>query len=337
MYIKAIMKGLYIALMTMLLIVSCGQKSGNRAAVGGDASSSTERTEVPAFNGDSALSLVRAQTDMGPRVPGSRAHARCRTWLASRLAASGADTVVVQHGRMADGRGRDVELYNIMGRYGLDKGTRLLLLAHYDTRPWADEDADVSNHDKPIDGANDGGSGVAVLLHIAEAIGRQSPGVGVDILFVDAEDSGITDEGDPSSDDSWCLGSQYFARNLPYAGRLPAGAVLLDMVGGRDAVFRREYFSANGAGQLLERVWKAAADAGHGVRFVNADGGAVNDDHIPLLRAGIPTIDIIETGHPQTGGFNPTWHTMQDNIDNIDAATLQAVGDVVMRFVYTYK
>lgn len=337
MYIKAFMKGLYIAAMTMLLIVSCGQKSGSSESVAEAGASGVAHAAVPTFSGDSALSLVRAQTEMGPRVPGSSAHARCRAWLAERLASSGADTVLVQHGRMGDGRGRDVDLYNIMGRYGLDKGTRLLLLAHYDTRPWADEDADASNHDKPIDGANDGASGVAVLLQIAEAVGRQAPGVGVDILFVDVEDSGLTDDGDPSSDDSWCLGSQYFARNLPYAGRLPAGAVLLDMVGGRDAVFRREYFSANGAARLLDRVWKVAADAGHGARFVNADGGAVNDDHIPLLRAGIPAIDIIETGHPQTGGFNPTWHTMQDNIDNIDSATLQAVGDVVMRFVYTYK
>lgn len=331
------MKGLYLIAVAMLAVVSCGRKGAGSEARAAEAAAETPQAVVPDFSGDSAMAFVRAQTDMGPRVPGSAAHARCRAWLVERLAAAGADTVFVQRGTIANGCGKDVGINNVMGRFGLDKGTRLLLLAHYDTRPWADEDPDPANRNTPIDGANDGASGVGVLLQLAQMIGRQAPGVGVDILFVDAEDSGITDESDPNTDNTWCLGSQYFVANLPYSGQLPRGAVLLDMVGGRDAVFHREFFSDSQARALTDRVWKAAAEAGQGARFTDNVAGAINDDHVHLLYAGIPAVDIIEIGHPQTGGFNPTWHTLQDNIDNIDPATLQAVGNVVARFVYTYK
>lgn len=218
---------------------------------------------------------------------------------------------------------------NVMGRFNLPSPTRILLLAHWDSRPWADEDPDPANHTKPIDGANDGASGVGILLELARLMGQQAPQVGVDILLVDAEDSGTS-----GNDDSWALGTQYWVEHMPFR---PTYAVLLDMVGGRGATFPRELFSDVNARVLNDRIWRIAGELGLGSVFINRQGGAVNDDHLPLLRAGIPAVDIIETNHPATGSFNPTWHTLQDNIDNIDAATIGHVGQVVTALIYREK
>jgi Zn-dependent M28 family amino/carboxypeptidase len=173
-------------------------------------------------------------------------------------------------------------------------------------------------------------------------VGSKAPSVGVDILMVDAEDSGISAPDGASQQEqadtelSWCLGTQYFAQNLPYNNsNAPYAAILLDMVGGKDAVFKYEYFSYQSAQSLCEAVWTAAENAGFGSRFDKSIGGAVTDDHLHLIAAGIPSIDIIEIGHPQTGSFNPTWHTTNDNIDNIDTATLKAVGQKVINFIYS--
>ena len=298
---------------------------------------------VPVFDADSAYGYVRMQTECGPRTPGSAAHGRVADRLARMLWAFGADTVIEQRATVRQVGGKDLPVRNIMGRFGADKDRRLLLLAHYDTRPWADEDADAANHTRPIDGANDGASGVAVLLELARAIGSQNPAVGVDILMVDTEDSGIdAPEGSDMAtqrmyESTWCLGSQHFARNLPYTqANRPQGAILLDMVGGRDAVFNQEYYSQQFAPALTRTIWDTARAAGYGDRFPTQLGGAVNDDHLPLNGAGIPTVDIIEIGHPATGSFNPTWHTMNDNIDNIDTATLKAVGQTVMTVIYNF-
>ena len=220
---------------------------------------------------------------------------------------------------------------NILGRFHLEsQGGRILLLAHWDSRPWADEDPNPENHSKPIDGANDGASGVGVLLEVARQIGMKAPAVGVDILFVDAEDSGT--EGD---DSSWARGTQYWVERMPVA--TPRYAVLLDMVGGRGAQFPRELFSDVNCRSVNDRVWNLARELGLEARFPDRQGGAVNDDHVPLLQAGIPAIDIVETEHPATGSFNPTWHTLEDNIENIDRQTLGDVGLVVTTLIYREK
>lgn len=315
------------------LMASCGGKGA--AAQGDDADSVS--VSVPAFSADSAYSGVAAQLALGPRVPGTAAHAQCVEMIVSRMRKAGADSVWVQHGVMADAANNPVKISNIIARFNATAPKRLLLMAHYDTRPWADEDADASNHDKPIPGANDGASGVGVLMEIGRLLGMQKPDVGVDLLFVDAEDMGVSDDDDPSSDLTWCLGTQFFVNNMPYSpADRPEAAVLLDMVGGRGARFPYEYFSYRGARQLAERIWNTADGCGEGERFEKRVAGAVNDDHVHTLGAGIPTVDIIEIGHAQTGSFNPTWHTMNDNMDNIDASTLGAVGKVVTAFIYNY-
>lgn len=285
---------------------------------------------VPAFSADSAYANVAAQVAFGPRIARSEAHERCAQWLADELRRHGADSLLLQQADL-EGFG---PMTNILGRFNPGAEKRVLLLAHWDSRPTADEDADPRNHTLPIDGANDGASGVGVLLEIARLIGREAPTVGVDILFVDAEDAG--EEG---RDDSWARGAQYFASNLPYGPGVPMPeyAVLLDMVGGRGALFPRELFSDYNCRGLTSRVWALAKSLGLGARFVDRTGGAVTDDHLPLMRAGIPAIDIIETDNPQTGSFNPTWHTRADNLDNIDRETLGDVGRLVTSLIYSEK
>lgn len=320
------------AVFLCLAAAGCSAR-GEKAAL---PDSDSAPTLYAAFNADSAYSYVAAQTAMGPRTPGSAAHAQCRRWMTAQLRSAGADSVWQQSGTMPSPTGKGtVQVNNIIGRFNTSAPQRVLLLAHYDTRPWADADPNPANHTRPIDGANDGASGVAVLLELARQFKIKNPAVGVDILMTDVEDSGSSDEG---ADNTWCLGSQYFANNLPYpAGRLPYAAVLLDMVGARGAVFGKEYFSLQAAPQYVNQIWDTASALGLGSRFPANVAGAVNDDHIPLIRAGIPTVDIIEIGHPATGSFNPSWHTMADNLDGIDTQTLHAVGTAVSGWIYSQK
>lgn len=315
------------AAVTALGIASCGCSKPVAKPVQAEA---VHAATVPAFEADSAYAMVERQVAFGPRIGRSAAHEACARWIAAELSRLGADTVLVQQADL-EGFG---PMTNLMGRFNTGASRRVLLLAHWDTRPWADEDADPANHTRPIDGANDGASGVGVLLELARLLGSTAPSVGVDLLFVDAEDSGTS-----GNEDSWALGTQYWVRHMPYGVTepMPDYAVLLDMVGGRGAVFPKEMFSQANCPGLTSRVWTLARTLGMESRFPDAVGGAVTDDHVPLLRSGIPAIDIIETNHPQTGSFNPTWHTMQDNLDNIDRQTLGDVGRLITTLIYSEK
>lgn len=289
------------------------------------------------FNADSAYAYIERQLEFGPRVPGTPGHKACAEWLEHKLRESGPDTLIVQRGDMRAYTGTRLPICNIMACYNRANPNRLLLLAHYDTRPWADNDPDPANHRKPLPGANDGGSGVGVLLEIARNMAEKKPSYGIDILFVDAEDygrsGGFTDEND-----SWCLGTQYFLENLPYPdGLLPRYAILLDMVGGRDARFAREYTSHIEAREFTDKVWKEAADLGLSERFPDRVTAGVVDDHTFLNRAGIPAVDIIECDNAITSSFPPYWHTMQDDMSNIDTNTLGDVGRTVLNIVYSPK
>lgn len=306
-----------------MVVASCGCSK----AVSKSAESHTEVAPIVAsFSADSAYAYVAKQVEFGPRIPQNQAHQKCAEWLASELERHGADTVMLQTADLPNFG----PMTNILGRFNSKAYGRVLLLAHWDTRPWADADPNVANHRKPIDGANDGASGVGILLEVARQIGLNSPQIGVDILFVDAEDSGT--EGD---DASWARGTQYWVQNMPIAS--PRYAVLLDMVGGKDARFAREYISEVYARSVNNRVWSLAHELNLSARFPERLGGAVNDDHVPLLQAGIPAIDIVENDHPQTGSFNPTWHTLADNLENIDRQTLGDVGLVVTTLIYREK
>ncbi len=311
-------------------LMGCGSNAGTASASASDSSADADAAEknvaVPSFFADSAYLYLKRQMDFGPRVPNSEAHRRCADWLVAELRRHGAE-VIEQKADLKAFDGTTLHARNIFGSFNPDMQNRLLLLAHYDTRPWADEDPDPANHKKPVPGANDGASGVAVLLEAARAFAAQNPGKGIDILFVDAEDYGT--KGD---EDSWALGAQYFANNPIKEGYRPAEAVLLDMVGGRNATFPAEYFSRQAAPVLDDRFRAAAARAGHAEIFPQRMGGAITDDHVQLINQGIPAIDIIEYIPEQ--GFNPTWHTVADDLPAISKETLGAVGESLMHFIY---
>lgn len=311
-------------LTSILALTACAGKKTEVAA-----SDDVAPEVVVNFDADSAYSYVERQVAFGPRVPNTEAHRRCGEWLASELRRRGAD-VTEQRADLTAFDGTVLKVVNILGRFNTESPDRLLLLAHWDCRPWADQDPNPDNRKKPVDGANDGASGVGVLLEIARQLSEKAPGKGVDILFVDAEDWGT--EG---SEDSWALGARYFMEHPPVEGYLPDEAILLDMVGGKDAVFCREYFSEQAAPRLAQSLWGIAASRGYGDLFLNKLGGAVTDDHVQLIEKGVPAVDIIEYHPEQESGFNPHWHTVSDNMENIDRATLKAVGETVMQYLIT--
>jgi len=271
---------------------------------------------VREFSGDSALAYVQVQVAFGPRVPNTEGHRRAGDWIVSRLATR-ADTVLVQPFSHVTTSGDTLKLRNIIGRFRPAATDRILYVAHWDTRPIADKEPNLANQRRPIDGANDGGSGVAVLLGVADALKQVPPGLGVDLLFVDGEDYG---EWTPKKD--VLLGSRFYAKN-PLPGPQPLFAVVWDMVGDKDLVIYKEGHSVTNAPEVVERVWKAAADLGYDDVFRDQVGTAIEDDHVPLLEVGIRAIDVIDLDYD-------AWHTLQDTIDKVSARSLQIVGDVAM-------
>ncbi len=324
-----------LALLTGSALISCGSSKEN--------SNRTEETETqtliqaPAFNADSAYAYIDAQVKFGPRVPNSPAHKACGNYLASQLERFGAK-VYNQYADLMAYNGAILKARNIIGAYKPDTKKRVMLCAHWDSRPYADQD-DEKYHHTPIDGANDGASGVGVLLEIARQIQLQAPAVGIDIVFFDAEDYGIPDfyKG-PYKPDTWCLGSQYWGR-IPHVSDYKARfGILLDMVGAKGAAFYYEGFSARTANNVMKKIWNTAERLGYGQYFIKQEGGEVTDDHVYVNRfRGIPCVDIIHYDIQGNTGFNPTWHTTDDTIENIDKATLQAVGQTVMEVIYNEK
>lgn len=322
------MQNLLTILLTLCLLVSCGAKSvKNTDEIGENDTPQVSEgiNENVNFSADSAYAYLKRQVDFGPRVPNTEAHRKTADWLVSELTRHGA-AVKEQRADLKAFDGTVLHARNIFGQFNPESDSRILLLAHYDCRPWADEDPDPAKHSQPVDGANDGASGVAVLLEVARQLSDANTNRGVDILFVDAEDWGEED-----NDESWAMGARYFANNPIVEGYAPKEAILLDMVGGKDAVFPVEYFSQQSAPAMVRSLWNIASEAGYGSIFPYSVGSGVTDDHLELIKAGIPAVDIIEY---QPGlGFNPHWHTSTDNLDNIDPKTLKAVGDVVVKYL----
>lgn len=286
------------------------------------------------FNADSAYNFVATQVDFGPRVPGTPGHKKCAQWIVDRLQQFQADTIMEQRTTVTAFNGDRLPIVNIFAQYNRQATKRILLLAHWDTRPWADAEIDPAKHNTPIPGANDGGSGVGILLEIARNLSQKRPTVGVDLLFTDAEDYGNSG-GD---DASWCLGTQYWVKNMPYdLNNRPVYGILLDIVGGLNARFYREGYSDYLAPQIVNKVWASANAAGYGNIFVNVQRGAVTDDHYHINSVGIPCIDIIECANEATGSFPSTWHTLNDNMKSIDRNSLKAVGQTVLNTIYNEK
>lgn len=309
------------------LMVSC-----RPASKGGAAPEVQTSVAVPAFNVDSAYRYVADQVAFGPRVPNSEAHARCADYLAAKLRSFGAD-VVVQEADLKAFDNTILHARNIIGRFQPEKNNRILLFAHWDSRPFADHDPDPSRRDEPILGASDGASGVGVLLEIARQLGQTPIQAGVDIIFFDAEDYGTPDHKDvPYVEDSWCLGSQYWAKNPHVKNYTAQFGILLDMVGAKDATFYLEQYSMQTAPQVTKKIWNTAASLGHGRYFVFENGGMITDDHVYVNRyTGIPCVDIIQHDPASRTSFGTYWHTHADDMSIISRETLGAVGETVMK------
>ena len=297
--------------------------------------------ERPSFCADSAYAYIEKQMAFGPRVPNSASHMQCAVWLIEQLRACGAE-VELQKGFMPDYRGNNQQIYNIIGHFYTAETAsrpRVLLGAHYDTRPWCDEEQDYQDRFYNVPGANDGASGVGVLLEVARQLGIRMQDTTacfqpVDIIFFDCEDMGTprvyTGE---EREDTWCLGSQLWATNYSNqqsAVRYKFG-IVLDMVGAPDAVFPREMYSTNYAANYQQQIWRSAEQLGYGALFSNQQSYPITDDHYYInYLAGIPTVDIIHYDMRNATGFPFWWHTRQDNMDNVSKSTLQAVGEVVL-------
>lgn len=279
--------------------------------------------EIPEFDSQKAFAFLVRQCEIGPRNPGSEGHRKGRDYLQATLAQY-ADSVRTQPFPLRFGRPEQTEeAYNIIARFQPEKKERILLCAHWDTRPWADEDPDPKNHDTPVLGANDGASGVAVLLEVARLLHKHKAPVGVDIVLFDGEDAGTS-----GSMNSWAQGSQYFARTLAPQDR-PIFGVLIDMIGDADLVITKEANSLAAARPVVEKVWKIAQDLGC-TAFKPELGSSIMDDHIPLLQIGIPCIDLIDLDYPY-------WHTISDTPDKCSASSLDQVGRVLVHLIYTHE
>ena len=322
------------AILAMLSIAGCSSAKGGKADTNAAeaAADSTAATVAIQFSADSALGFVKAQCDFGPRVPGTDAHRRCGDYLAAYMAACGAN-VINQHATLTAFDGTRLPARNIIAEFAPDSSRRILLLAHWDCRPWADHDPDPARRKEPVMGANDAASGVAVLMELARVFATQAPPVGIDLLLVDAEDWG-NPGGD---DDSWALGTQFWTASPHRSVSEYQYAILLDMVGTHNARFKKDYYSMAYAPDVMNFVWQTARENGLGDFFVNEDGFGITDDHLYINRAGIKCIDIIDQNNSGTGtGFFPQWHTTADDMGVISAATLRAVGTCLKALIGKY-
>jgi hypothetical protein len=289
------------------------------------------RVIPPDFNADSAFAYVKAQADMGPRTPGSKAHDKCVAYYQAFFKKMGAD-VKVQGGSATTYDGKPWRIDNVIASFNPSAKNRILLAAHYDSRPIAEKDPVAENKNKPTPGVNDGASGAGVLMEIARAIKEKSPAVGIDIIMLDLEDYG-DNGGDPKT---WCLGSQYWARNPHKTGYKARYGILLDMVGAKNARFPKEGTSVFYAGDVLNKVWGAANLLGYNNYFIDEKVGELTDDHVFINElAQIPCIDIIHYEQKgQYGEFFEHHHTTKDDLSNIDKNTLKAVGQTLLEVIY---
>ena len=289
--------------------------------------------DIPDFVADSAYRYVEEQLAFGPRVPGTKEHKQCAQYLTSKMQ-QWADTVYVQDFNTTLWDNSTVKGYNIIASFDTDNQNRVLLAAHWDSRAYADHDPNPDNHRKPILGANDGASGVAVLMEMARNMKLKRPDVGVDIIFFDVEDQGIPEFESDYKDNTWCLGSQYWSKT-PHTMFYRANyGILLDMVGNSNPRYTKEEVSRVFAPGLVEKVWNVANQLGYGLSFVNQNTPAILDDHLYVNQiAQIPMIDIVQ--NQEGTSFFEHWHTVNDNIDVIDKDALKQVAHVVYTILYS--
>lgn len=324
------------AFLSLVLLSQCAD---DKPLADKDEQEIAQNYQVPRFDRDSAFQFVAKQLSFGPRVPNSEGHKACKNWLADQFEQYGFE-VIQQDFEAVAHTGERLQSTNIIAQHQPNASKRILLAAHWDSRYIADSPLSKERRDEPIPGADDGGSGVAVLLEIARQLAQNPLPFGVDFILFDAEDQGISREegSDTSAGDqsTWCLGSQYWGRNLHKNGYKAEYGILLDMVGAKNARFPKEYYSMQFAPQLVNQIWDLASRMGYNNYFHDTKSGAITDDHYFVSTLGrVPMIDIINLPpDSQTGSFVDHWHTHQDDINAIDSRTLRAVGQVLLAVLY---
>lgn len=312
-------------------LVSC-KGNGEQQPTQKTSSVDYSQVTIPAFNADSAYRYVSEQLAFGFRHPGTKGHAECARYLAKTLS-RWCDTVIVQNFSTKLWDGQQVEGQNIIGSLAPERDKRVVLAAHWDSRQWADHDLDTNNWRNPLPGANDGASGVAVLMEMARVMSALPPDVGVDFVLFDVEDQGIAEWAGRYEDNTWCKGSQYWASNPHRMFYTAQYGVLFDMVGTANPRFTKEEISMNFAQGLMNKMWACAAAIGFGDVFVDELSGSILDDHLyvnQILR--VPMIDVVQNSRDCS--FYKHWHTVNDNLDAIDKNTLRIVATVTMKMVY---
>ena len=317
------MKQLPFLLILVLFFTACNGDSKQTTKV------EKKKIPIPKFDRDSAYNFVAKQVEFGPRVPNTPAHKATKEWLSSQLKAHGAK-VIEQDFKAKAYTGTILNGTNIIGQYNPNAKKRIVLAAHWDSRHITDNDPDESKRNLPVDAADDGASGVGVLLEVARHLTTLPEEMGVDIIFFDAEDY-----GSPTDGNTFCLGSQYWSKNFHVNGYKAKYGILLDMVGAKNPRFPIEGTSAKFAPQIVSKVWKLAREMGHGTYFSMEKVAGVTDDHLFVNRiAGIPMIDIINLPINTEQRFVNHWHTTNDNMDNINKRTLGAVGQIMLAVIF---
>lgn len=309
------------------ILIACGESNKPDDNVITDKPVEKPIVQAPQFNQDSAYFFIEKQVSFGPRIPNTANHVRCSDYLVRTLQRYGTK-VIEQDFQAKTYDGKMLRSKNIIASINPEATKRILLAAHWDTRPWSDEDD--KNPAKTFDGANDGASGVGVLIEIARVINSSAkkPAVGIDIILFDAEDYGKSEH-----QNSYCLGSQYWAKNKHVPNYSAYYGILLDMVGAKDARFSKEGVSMEFAPSIVNKVWDQASALGYNQYFIHQVAGAITDDHLYVNKeAKIPMIDIIE--YDPGSGFGDYWHTQNDNMQVIDRNTLKAVGQTLLQVLY---
>jgi len=325
-------RSLLVVVLTVLL--SGCHTAGQRKAAQNDKILSV----LPAFSADSAYAYVARQLSFGSRVPNTPAHKACGDWLAQKFRAFGAN-LIEQKDTVEAFDGTPLHMRNLIAQYQPEKRNRILLMAHWDTRPFADHDPDPANHLTPIPGASDGASGVGILLEIARHLKTHPTSLGIDLILFDVEDYGVPDQSEYEwKADSWCLGSQYWSHHLHRSDYSARFGILLDMVGAAHARFTREEVSLYYAPTIVDKIWNTARELGYGDDFSWQKTAQLVDDHRYVNEiTGIPSIDIIQYDPATESNFGSYWHTLNDNLQIISKETLQVVGATVMTVIYREK
>ena len=317
-------------LIAVFFVVSCTPDSSSTTTP--PKTATKPAIKIPKFNRDSAYVFTETQVAFGPRLPNTEGHRKCKEWYVQKFKSFGAE-VIEQDFQAKSYQNKMLNATNIIAQYNPEKTNRVLLAAHWDTRYKAEQDPDENKKDKPILGADDGASGVGMLLEVARQIQANPIDLGVDIVLFDAEDQG--DNG--GKETTWCLGSQHWSRNLHrpgYKNQVKFG-ILLDMAGAKNARFAKDGTSMKHAPQVMNKVWKIAQENGYGNYFVNESTGELIDDHKFVNEiAKIPMIDIINRPAGSRSGFGEYWHTHDDDMSVISKSTLRAVGQTVLTVIY---